>query len=151
MDEDLSMETPALGYSHALPPGGTCGAASGSLFARMGFVVSLVSKSRPGAPAVRELAVQAGALRAWDSWYTQHSSRMKQGDAIICVMENPDGWSFICKLCDKKHEVPEEIAPYWKDAGTLTRIPAGEVTLGCSEKPGTAQYLFSDFTAFRVV
>jgi hypothetical protein len=66
-------------------------------------------------------------------------------------MECPDGWSFVCKRCGKKHEVPEEITPYWKDAGTLTRIPFGKVPLGCSEKPGTAQYTFSDFTSFRVV
>jgi hypothetical protein len=66
------------------------------------------------------------------------------------VMEYSDGWSFVCKLCGKKHEVPEEIAPYWKDAGTLTRVPSGEVALGCSENPGTAQYSFSDFTAFKV-
>jgi hypothetical protein len=79
-----------------------------------------------------------------------HSLRVKQGGAIIGVMEYPDGWSFVCKLCGKKHEVPEEIAPYWKDAGTLTRIPSGEVALGCSENPGTAQYSFSDFTAFKV-
>ena len=79
-----------------------------------------------------------------------HSSRVKQGGAIIGVMEYPDGWSFVCKLCGNKHEVPEEIAPYWKDAGTLTRVPSGEVALGCSENPGTAQYSFSDFTAFKV-
>ena len=78
------------------------------------------------------------------------SSRVKRGGAIIGVMEHPDGWSFVCKLFGKKHEVPEEIAPYWKDAGTLTRVPSGEVALGCSENPGTAQYSFSDFTAFKV-
>jgi hypothetical protein len=65
-------------------------------------------------------------------------------------MECPEGWSFVCKLCGKKHEVPEEIAPYWKDIGTLTQIPSGKVTLGCSENPGTAQYSFSDFTAYKV-
>ena len=64
-------------------------------------------------------------------------------------MEKIDGWSFVCKLCGNDHEVPEEIAPYWKDAGTF-KIPHGEITLGCSENPGTAQYSFTDFTAFRV-
>jgi hypothetical protein len=65
-------------------------------------------------------------------------------------METPDGWSFVCKLCGKDHEVPEEIAPYWRDTQTLSGIPVGDVTLPCSEKPGTAQYSFSDFTPFRI-
>ena len=28
-----------------------------------------------------------------------HSLRVKQGGAIIGVMEYPDGWSFVSKLC----------------------------------------------------
>jgi hypothetical protein len=65
-------------------------------------------------------------------------------------MEKPDGWSFICKLCGKEHEVPEQIASYWRNDQTLARIPIGDVTLGCSENPGTAQYSFSDFTPFKI-
>jgi hypothetical protein len=52
MDEDLSMGTPALGYSHALPPGGTCGAANCA--SRMGFVVShpFAKYAKDGAPKI---------------------------------------------------------------------------------------------------
>jgi hypothetical protein len=40
----------------------------------------------------------------------------------IGLMEKPDGWSFVCKLCGKDHEVPEEILPYWMDSETSTGI-----------------------------
>jgi hypothetical protein len=66
------------------------------------------------------------------------------------MVENIDGWMFTCKLCGKPHEVPEEIAPYWRDARTLAGIQVGDMTLGCSEVPETAQYSMSDFTPFRV-
>jgi hypothetical protein len=45
-------------------------------------------------------------------------------------METPDGWSFVCKLCGKEHEVQEEIAPYWRDAQTFAGISTGYMTLG---------------------
>lgn len=48
---------------------------------------------------------------------------------IIGSMETPDGWSFVCKLCGKEHEAPEQIAPYWRDAQTLAGIPTRDVTL----------------------
>lgn len=70
---------------------------------------------------------------------------------IIGLMEQPDGWSFVCKLCGKDHEVPEEMAPYWRDAQTLAGILTQDVTLGCSECPGTAQYSFSEFRPFKIV
>lgn len=70
---------------------------------------------------------------------------------MIVLMEQPDGWSFVCKLCGKEHEVPEEIAPYWKGDQTLVGIPVGDVALGCSEYLGTAQYSFSDFKHFKII
>lgn len=66
-------------------------------------------------------------------------------------MEKPDGWSFVCKLCGEEHEVPEEIAPHWRDDQTLAGIPIGDVTLGCSENLETAQYSFPDFKPFKVI
>jgi hypothetical protein len=62
---------------------------------------------------------------------------------------NPDGYLFVCKLCGKDHEVPEHLAPYW-EGRTLHRILTRDVALGCAEKPGTAQYSFSDFKAYRL-
>jgi len=64
-------------------------------------------------------------------------------------MEQSDGWLFVCKLCGKDHEVPEPIAPYWSGQA-LAGIPIGDVTLGCSEKPGTAQYSVSDFKPYKI-
>lgn len=70
---------------------------------------------------------------------------------IISLMENIDGYLFICKLCGKEHEVPEQIAPYWRGPQTLGNIPIGELTLGCAEKPEqTEQYAVSDLTPFKV-
>lgn len=63
--------------------------------------------------------------------------------------QRPDGWLFVCKLCGKEHEVPEAIAPYW-NGHALARIPVGDMTLGCSEKPQTAQYTFADFKPYKV-
>jgi hypothetical protein len=64
-------------------------------------------------------------------------------------MEKPDGWSFVCKLCGKDHEVPEEQAPYFTGTG-LGGIRQ-DMRLGCSENPGTAQYSFSDFKPFKII
>ena len=66
------------------------------------------------------------------------------------MIGSADGWMFICKLCGKSHEVPEQIAPYWKDAQTFAGIPVGDMTLGSSETSGMAQYSFSDFKSFRI-
>jgi hypothetical protein len=65
------------------------------------------------------------------------------------TMENADGYLFVCKLCGHDHEVPEEYAQYWSGQ-TLCRILPDDVALGCAEKPGTAQYTFSDFKAYRL-
>ena len=61
----------------------------------------------------------------------------------------PDGYLFVCKLCGKNHEVPEQYAPYWSGQ-TLHNIRTGDVELRCAEKPGTAQYSFTDFTPYRL-
>ena len=60
-----------------------------------------------------------------------------------------DGYLFICKLCGKDHEVPEEVAPYWQ-GNQLRNILLGEVALGCPDQTGTAQYSYGDFTAYKV-
>lgn len=66
-------------------------------------------------------------------------------------METTDGWKFVCKLCGEDHEVPEEIAPYRMEDGTLHRVLPGEVALGCPNSlDKIAQYTFTDFTAYRV-
>lgn len=61
---------------------------------------------------------------------------------------NQDGYLFVCKLCGNNHEVPEQLAPY-RDGQTLHNILIGTVALGCAEKPGTVEYSFSDFKAYR--
>ncbi len=61
----------------------------------------------------------------------------------------PDGHFFACKLCGERHEVPEHLAPYW-NGEILCRVMVGEVALACAEKPGTAQYSFSDFKPYRL-
>jgi hypothetical protein len=63
--------------------------------------------------------------------------------------QNADGHFFVCKLCGKRHEVPEQIAPHW-NGQTLCNILPGEVALGCAEKPGTAQYSFLNFRAYQL-
>ena len=64
-------------------------------------------------------------------------------------VSNADGYLFACKLCGKDHEVPEGIAPYWR-GNQLCNILRGQVAIGCPEKPGEAQYEFSDFTAYKL-
>jgi hypothetical protein len=64
-------------------------------------------------------------------------------------METPDGWKFVCKLCGKDHEVPEQFAPYW-DHGMFKTI-FGEVEIPCAEAVGQAMpYTSTDFQAYRV-
>ena len=66
------------------------------------------------------------------------------------TMETPDGWKFVCKICGKDHEVPEQFAPYW-DHGALKRLIAGEVEVPCAEAVDqTRLYTFTDFTPYRV-
>jgi hypothetical protein len=63
---------------------------------------------------------------------------------------NVDGWYFVCKICGKDHEVPEELAPYWKDSQTFSGIRQ-DVTLGCSESSEqTSQYSSAEFKPFRL-
>lgn len=63
--------------------------------------------------------------------------------------QNADGYFFVCVLCGNTHEVPEQMAPY-RNGHTLCNILFDEVALGCAEKPGTALYSFSDFTAYQL-
>ena len=67
----------------------------------------------------------------------------------IQTSQNADGYFFVCKLCGSRHEVPEQIAPYW-EGDSLRNILIAEVELGCADKPGTALYSFSDFTAYQL-
>jgi hypothetical protein len=60
-----------------------------------------------------------------------------------------DGYLFTCKLCGDDHEVPEKYAPYWS-GGTLHNILMESVRLGCAERPGVAEYSFSDFKPYRL-
>lgn len=64
--------------------------------------------------------------------------------------DNVDGWYFVCKICGKDHEVPEELAPYRKDSQTFSGIRQ-DMTLGCAEgAEQTSQYSSTDFKPFRV-
>jgi hypothetical protein len=60
----------------------------------------------------------------------------------------PDGHLFVCKLCGKDHEVPEEKVPYWD--GRTYHLLVGGIELGWAEKPGTALYSASDLKAYRL-
>jgi hypothetical protein len=64
--------------------------------------------------------------------------------------EQVDGYLFVCKLCGKDHEVPEEIAPRWRDPQTFV-APIGDLSLGCPESlEKTALYLSSEFTPYKL-
>jgi hypothetical protein len=75
---------------------------------------------------------------------------VKQSGAIIGVIEYPDGWSFVCRLCGKKHEVPEgdsAVLERCRDTQSNTFRGSDAWMLG---KSGNGAILISAFTAFKV-
>jgi hypothetical protein len=60
-------------------------------------------------------------------------------------MEPNNGYLFRCKLCGEDHEVPERVGPYSTITHMLNNVHIGAIELGCSTKPGTAQYWSTDF------
>jgi len=65
-------------------------------------------------------------------------------------MELNDGYLFHCKLCGEDHEVPEKVAPYSTVTHMFFNVHMGAVELGCSKKPGTERYSFTDLASYKV-
>jgi hypothetical protein len=65
-------------------------------------------------------------------------------------MELNDGYLFHCKLCGEDHQVPENVPPYRTATHMLFNVHIGAVELGCSAKPGTERYSFTDFAPYKI-
>ena len=60
------------------------------------------------------------------------------------------GYLFRCKLCGEDHEVPQNVPPYRTATHMFFNVHMGAVELGCSTKPGTQRYSFTDFATYKV-
>jgi hypothetical protein len=71
-------------------------------------------------------------------------------DLAIGPFARKYGYLFRCKLCGEDHEVPENVPPYSTVTHMFFNVHIAAVELGCSTKPGTERYSFTDFAPYRI-